>query len=94
MIDIKGFNPNLLKIDKKSYKNIDIYYIGHVTIKDFDYVNIHSVNPLYFIAGEVDGYIEEKNWNKYFIFASTDKNKKALTKYTKIWMKLKIWLEK
>ena len=94
MIDIKDFNPNLLKIDKKSCKNIDIYYIGYVTIKDFDYADIHSVNPLYFIAGEVDGYIEEKNWNKYFIFASTDKNKKALTKYTKIWIKLKIWLKK
>ena len=34
MIDIKNFDSNLLKIDKKSYKNIDIYYIGHVTMKD------------------------------------------------------------
>ena len=34
MIDIKKFDSNLLKIDTKSYKNIDIYYIGHVTMKD------------------------------------------------------------
>ena len=28
MINIEDFDPNLLKIGKKSYKNIDIYYIG------------------------------------------------------------------
>ena len=34
MINIKDFDPNLLKIDKKLYKNIDIYYIGYITVKD------------------------------------------------------------
>ena len=29
-------------------------------MKYFDYVNIHSVNPLYFIVGKADGCIEEK----------------------------------
>ena len=33
MIDIKYFQSNLLKIDKKSYKDFDIYYIGYITIK-------------------------------------------------------------
>ena len=33
IINIKNFNSNLLKIDKKSYKNIDIYYIGYSTMK-------------------------------------------------------------
>ena len=28
MIDIKNFHSNLLKIDKKLDKDIDIYYIG------------------------------------------------------------------
>ena len=57
----QNFNPHLLKIDKKSYKNIDVYYIGYITIRDIgDYESIHSVNPLYFIVGEVDRYIEEK----------------------------------
>ena len=28
MINIKDFDLNLLKRDKKSYKDIDIYYIG------------------------------------------------------------------
>ena len=30
--NIKEFNSSLLKIDKKSYKDIDIYYIGCITI--------------------------------------------------------------
>ena len=56
---------SLLKIDKKSYKNIDIYYIGYITIKSIsDYNSINSVNSLYFIICEVDGYIEGKNENK------------------------------
>ena len=48
MINIKDFDSNLLKIDKKSYKNIGIYNIGYITIKKLDdYENIYSVNPLY-----------------------------------------------
>ena len=56
--DIKNFDSNLLRIDKKSYKNVDIYYIGYITMKDFDYVNIHSVNTLYLIIDKE--YIKEK----------------------------------
>ena len=89
MINIKSFDSNLLKINKKLYKNIDIYYIGYITIKDFDYAKINSVNPSYFIIGEADGYNEEKNGNKYLIFASTDKNKEVLEKYTKLWDEIK-----
>ena len=94
MINIKNFDSNLLKIYKTSYKNIDINYIGYISMKDLDYVNIHSVNPLYLIFDKVDGYIEESNGNKYLIFASTDKNKKVLTKYTKLWDKTKNLIEK
>ena len=35
---------NIVK-DIKSYKNILIYYIAYVTIKDSKYVKINSVNP-------------------------------------------------
>ena len=89
MINIGDFDSNLLKIDKKSYKNIDIYYIRYITMTDFDYVKINSVNSLYLIVGEGDGYIEEKNGNKYLNFASTDKNTEVLKKYTKLWDEIK-----
>ena len=45
MINIKTSNANLLKVDKKSYKNIRIYYIGYITMRDSKYVNIQNVNP-------------------------------------------------
>ena len=89
MINIKDFDSNLLKIDKKAYKNIDIYYVGYVTMMDSKYGNIHSVNHLYLIIGKVDGSIEEKNGNKYLIFASTEKNKDVLEKYAELWNRIK-----
>ena len=60
MIYVKDFDPNLLKADKKLYKNTDVYYIDYITVKDSDYVKINSPNPLYLIISEVDGYIKEK----------------------------------
>ena len=39
IIYIKNFDPNDIKIDEKSYKNILIYYIGYVMIKDLEYAS-------------------------------------------------------
>ena len=36
MIDLKSCDASLLKINKKSYKDIDIYYTGYITIKKID----------------------------------------------------------
>ena len=60
-INLKDFDVRLLKIDKKDYKEIDIYYIGYVTIRKVsDYNNINSVNPLYLMINEMMGHFEEK----------------------------------
>ena len=32
-IDLKDFDAELLKVDKKDYNDIDIYYIDYVTVK-------------------------------------------------------------
>ena len=81
MINIKNFDQILLKIDRKSYKNIGIYNIGYIAIKKIDDCeNIYSVNPLYLRITHANGYIEEKNENKYLIFDSTDENKKLMKK--------------
>ena len=56
MINIKKFDSNLLKIDKKSYKDIGIYNIGYIKIKKIDdYENIYSVNPLYLQVNHANG---------------------------------------
>ena len=75
MIKIKNCDTNWIKIHKMSYKNIIIYYIGYITIKNLSYIKIITVNPLYLIVNEINGYIEESNGNKYFTLVSTDKNK-------------------
>ena len=90
MINIKNFEPNLLKIDTKSYKNIGIYNIGYITIKKIDDCeNIYSVNPLYLLINHANGYIEEKGVNKYLIFDSTDGNKELLKKYNDVFNGIK-----
>ena len=67
-IDIKNFHSNLLKTDKKSHKDINIYYIGYIAIKKFsDWDNIHSVNPLYLIIHSATGYFKGKTGEKYLI---------------------------
>ena len=79
IINFKQFESKLLKIDKKSYKNIGIYNIGYITIKKIDDCeNIYSVNSLYLLVNHANGYIEEKGVNKYLIFDSTDENKELL----------------
>ena len=59
MIDIRKFESNLLKIDKKPHRDFDIYYIGYSMIKKFNtYENIHSVNPLHLIIHSATGYFK------------------------------------
>ena len=43
IINIEHFNPNNIKKDEKSYKNILVDCIAYVTIKK--YINVYSVNP-------------------------------------------------
>ena len=50
-----------------------------------DYESINIANLLCFIVGEVDGFIEDSNGNKYLAIASTDGNKEVLKEYTKFW---------
>ena len=62
IIDLKNFDARLLKIDKKSYKNIGIYNIGYITKKKIDDCkNIDSVNPLYLLIDHAGGYVKDLN---------------------------------
>ena len=56
IVDIKKFDSNLLKIDKKSYKDIGIYNIGYITSKKIgDYENVFGANPLYLTIAHASG---------------------------------------
>ena len=48
-----------------------------------------------FIDGFIeDGFIEEKEGDKYFNVASADKNSKVLKKYSEVWSGIKYFIEK
>ena len=73
MINIKNFNSNLLKIDKKLHEDIDIYYISYIMLKKCsDCENNHNVNLLYLIIHSATGNFKEKYGEKYFIIDSTE----------------------
>ena len=95
MINIKHFDPNLLSIDKTSFKSIDAvtYHIKYITMKSFDHVNIDCENSLYLVFNNVDGYIiKENNEDKYLNFAFTNKNKEYYRSRQNFGMKLKVKL--
>ena len=51
----------MLKLDKKMYKNLDIYNIGYVTVKKLGSgYDINSVNSLYLRINNGNGYIEKR----------------------------------
>ena len=87
MVNIKDFDSILLRLDKKSFKNIASYYIGYTTKKDK--YKIHSVNPLYLLVHEVDGFTEEKEGSKYLKITLTCSNSNVLRKYAEIWSGIK-----
>ena len=79
IIDIETFDSKNLKLDKKMYKDLDIYNIGYVTIKKIGCgYDVNSVNPLYLRIDNASGYIKEINKDKYLIFNDTDENKELL----------------
>ena len=78
-INLKDFDAKLLKVDKKNYKEIGIYYIGYVTLKKIENCNnINSANPLYLMINEMIGHFEEKN-----------ENKEVSKKYEEVWESIK-----
>ena len=92
LINIKDFNPKLLKLDKKSFKSIGVYCIGYITKKD-EY-KFNSVNPLCLLVDEIDGFIEEIEGSKCLNIAITDSNSEALKNMQKFGVELKIKLKK
>ena len=79
----------MLKLNKKSYKDIGIYNIGYITIKKIgDCKNIYSVNPLYLGITHANVYIEEMGVNKYLIFDSIDENNELLKKHNDVFNRI------
>ena len=85
MINIENFDPNNIKIVEKPCKDILIYYIGYVTMKE--HVKIYSVNPLNLIFRYVNWYFEGINGYKYLTLVPINKSKEK--KYKELWIKIR-----
>ena len=93
-VDLKNVDANFLKVNKKDYNKIDIYYIGYVTVKKIaNCKNINSVNPLYLMVNEMIGHFEEKNENKYLVLDDVNENKEVSKKYEEVWKGVKKEIE-
>ena len=93
-INLKDFDASLLKVDKKYYKEIDVYYIGYEIFKEIaNCSNINSVNPLYLMLDKMIGQFEEKSGNKYLVLDDVNENKEVLKKYEEIWEGIKKEIE-
>ena len=80
IINIKNFDPNNIKIDENSYKDILIYYIGYMTFKDLKYVKVNSVNSLCLIFSKENVYFKEINRKKYLTLVPTNESKEKIKK--------------
>ena len=70
-------DAKLLKIDKKDHNEIDIYYIGYVTVEKID--NCNNTN--------------KKNKNKYLFSYDVDEKNKILIKHKEVWEGVKKEIE-
>ena len=65
LISVLNFEPINLKLDKKTWKDIDIYYIGYVDKNKPEDWRVKSVNPLYLIINKVFCSVGEETGIKY-----------------------------
>ena len=75
LINIKDFDPRLLKKDKKTSWHL-LHWLCH---KKTEY-RINSVNPIYFMINRLNGFFEEKIGDKYLNIVSADGNSEVLRK--------------
>ena len=68
LINIKNFNNNKLKLDKKGVLGNDAFYIGYITKKP--QWHIFSGNSLYLMINKIKGHFEEIDGDKYLIISS------------------------
>ena len=84
LINIKNLDPNKIKIDEKSNKNIINHQFEYVRIKYLTSVTINIINSLYLIIDEISGCVKESHGNKYLTLVPTDESKDTLKKYDEL----------
>ena len=91
LINIKNFNTNNLKLDKKSVLGNYVYYIGYITKKKTQW-NVNSVNPLYLMINRIKRHFEEIDGDTYLIISSENGN--TMQKYQEVFDEIKEIIKK
>ena len=65
LINVLNFKSENLKLDKRTWKDIDIFYIVYADKEKTSDWEVNSVNPLYLMVNNVYGTIAGKNDFKY-----------------------------
>ena len=85
IVYINGFDSNLLEMIKRESRiDANIYYIGYVLNRNYDY---NTINPLHFIINRLIGYVEEIEGsnNKYLVVTKSMRNRKIIHSFDNIW---------
>ena len=90
LTNIRNFNNNKLKLDKKGVLGNDVYYIGYITKKT--QWNVNSVNPLYLMINRIKDHFEKVDGDKYLIINS--ENGDIMQKYEEIFDGIKEIIKK
>ena len=91
LINLKDFDPSLLKLDK-NHQWILVFTTAMLQKKSEH--NINSVNQLYLLIGELDGFIEEKEGSEYLNISLTYNNNDVLAKFAEVWRGIKDQIKK
>ena len=90
LINLSNFEASTLKLDRISWKDIDIYYVGYVDKNKPSDWKVNSINPLHLIVNKVFCFEGEKNGVKYL---KNDKGE-LLTKWDQVFNGIKYHIEK
>ena len=90
LINVSNFEPDNLKLNKKTWRDIDIYYIGYVDKGKPSELGVNSVNPLYLIVNKAFCFVGEKDGVKYL---KIDKGK-ILNKWDQVFNGIKYHINK
>ena len=93
IIGFDEFDESKMKIDKKDFNDINIYYLGYEYKKKITECNvINSVNPIYLRIRDITGQFKKnKNDNAWYLIISGDAD--ILKKIAKIWKSIRASIE-
>ena len=73
IINLDEFDESKIKVDKKDFNDIDIYYLGYEHKKKISECNvINSINPFYLRTVDMNGQFEKGKDDAWYLIISDD----------------------